>query len=256
MAGFTYTFDTSTPPGSALANTLDTVIQNDKLSIDERLKLEHYSLEDGASDKDSVTAQGRHIPGNVSAVFVGTTAQINALTGMKKGALAWDTDLEKLKIFDGTNWTNISVGGIPREAQSLPFRAYRNSAQSIPDNTTREIYLTSESYDPQSKFNVSNYRYTPGVEGYYMLQGCVSLTGIGSGGSSYATILKNGAVYSHGTEYQNASTATQRAVVSDLVYLGASDWVQLAVHQDTGASKDTIAGETKTFFSGYLAVRV
>ena len=33
-----------------------------------------------------------------------TTAQINALTGMTSGEMVYDTDLNTIKFFDGTDW--------------------------------------------------------------------------------------------------------------------------------------------------------
>jgi hypothetical protein len=113
MSTFGQTFSTSTPAGSALANTLDTVIQNDKTSVNERFLLEHNAFDSsatGATTIENAAAQGRHKPGNVSAVYIGTTAQIAALTGMYRGAMAYDTTLGILEIYDGSAWTTYRVG--------------------------------------------------------------------------------------------------------------------------------------------------
>jgi len=42
-----------------------------------------------------------------------TTAQVNALTGMEIGDLVYDTDVELLKIYSGTDW--LEVAGAPNE---------------------------------------------------------------------------------------------------------------------------------------------
>jgi hypothetical protein len=113
MSTFGKTFSESTPLGSALANTLDTVIQDDKTALNERFELEHNALDSsatGATTIENSAAQGRHKPGNVSAVYIGTTAQIAALTGMYSGALAYDTTLGLLEIYNGTNWTTYQIG--------------------------------------------------------------------------------------------------------------------------------------------------
>lgn len=114
MSTFVQTFDKTKPLGSDLANTLDTVIQNLQYAISERYELEHIALDSsatGATESTNPQAQGRHNPGKVSAVYIGTTAQIAALTGMTSGALAYDTTLRVLKIYNGSNWTTYSVGG-------------------------------------------------------------------------------------------------------------------------------------------------
>lgn len=116
MTAFSKTFSESTPPGSALANTLDTVIQDDKVAINERYELEHNAFDasgQGQSDSDSANAQGRHKPGIVACTYIGTTAQINALTGMVSGSLAYDTSTNTLKIYNGTNWTTYQINALP-----------------------------------------------------------------------------------------------------------------------------------------------
>lgn len=63
--------------------------------------------------------EGRSKPGNNPAVFFGTTAEIDALTGLSTnggadksgGELAYDTDDNVLKIYNGTDWTTRTISG-------------------------------------------------------------------------------------------------------------------------------------------------
>lgn len=113
MSTFGQTFSVLTPAGTDLANNLDTQIQNDKTSINERIQLEHNALNStatGATTIENAAAQGRHKPGNVSAVYIGTTAECAALTGMYSGALQYDTTLNVLRVYDGSAWTTYQIG--------------------------------------------------------------------------------------------------------------------------------------------------
>ena len=90
MATFSAPFNPTGPVGSDYANKLDSFIREDtKVAINERLALEHQDMETGSSDPDSPTAQGRHIPGKVGVLFVGSWDGISALTGMGLGSLVY-----------------------------------------------------------------------------------------------------------------------------------------------------------------------
>lgn len=114
MTAFAQTYSESTPLGTDLASGGDEMFRNDKAAVIERLELEHNALDSsatGATTKENAAAQGRHLPGRVSAFYIGTTAEIEALTGMCEGACAYDTDLAVIKIYDGSVWTTYQIGG-------------------------------------------------------------------------------------------------------------------------------------------------
>jgi hypothetical protein len=67
-----------------------------KTAISEREELEH-NFKTGT--------QPFHKAGKCAVVYVGTTAQINALTGMTEGSIAWDTTLKVIKIYTSSAWT-------------------------------------------------------------------------------------------------------------------------------------------------------
>ena len=66
-----------------------------KAAISEREELEHDF---------KVGAYPFHKAGKCSVLYVGTTTEINALTGMPAGSIAWDTTLSVLKKYSGTAW--------------------------------------------------------------------------------------------------------------------------------------------------------
>lgn len=107
---FAKNLDPTVPASTDNANALDTFITDFKVAVNERMALEHQDLSTGSSTDTADTAQGRHIPGKVSAVYCATAAQIAAYTtGVHKGAVAYGTDTQKLYIYDGASWTTYTL---------------------------------------------------------------------------------------------------------------------------------------------------
>ena len=85
----------SLPTDGSQGSTGDDAIRAIKVGKREREELEH-NFEDPSTQL--------HKPGLCSVVFVGTTAEISALAIIKSGGVAYDTKLEVLKGFNGTEW--------------------------------------------------------------------------------------------------------------------------------------------------------
>ena len=122
MGGFSKDYELTGPVGSDLASDIDTMIKDgSKSATAERIALEHVPLDSsatGANDKNNPNAQGRHIPGMVSVLLSGTTAEIAQFvsdnqpptgTGIGTGAIALDTTLGQLQRFDGTTFVNLGL---------------------------------------------------------------------------------------------------------------------------------------------------
>jgi len=71
-----------------------------KLAISERLELE-------MNFKAGTQPLGK--AGKLAVIFLGTTIEINNLTGMAAGAFAWDTTLRVLKRYSGTAWAILDI---------------------------------------------------------------------------------------------------------------------------------------------------
>ena len=71
-----------------------------KLAISERLELE-------MNFKAGTQPLGK--AGKLAVIFLGTTTEINNLTGMAAGAFAWDTTLKVLKRYSGTAWAILDI---------------------------------------------------------------------------------------------------------------------------------------------------
>ena len=124
------------------------------------------------------------------------------------GAAVADADL--FIIDDGAGGTNRKVtasriktyAGSP--AGTLSFQATRNGDLSVSATTQTEIVYNSEITDTDSKYNVSNGRYSPATAGTYFVTASVSFApgaNVGVGASGYLKIRVNGT----GTEFGQTS---------------------------------------------------
>jgi hypothetical protein len=142
-----------------------------------------------------------------------------------------------------------ATAGVPVNGPA--FSAYPLASQSIPNATFTKLQVNTEFFDTNGNFDVSNYRFTPTVAGYYQLTGTWYANT--STGQVIATIYKNG------TAYQGASlqffTSGVQPCINSLIYLnGSTDYVELYVYQSQGASFSTLAGRSDIYyFQGFLA---
>ena len=108
-------------------------------------------------------------------------------------------------------------------------------------NTKTKIPYTSTTFQANTTFDTTNYRFLPNIAGYYQINGSVQYQGTSST-SNYAQVL----LYKNGTQYaQGALIPALQYVIptySDVVYLnGSTDYVEIWAQQSYGASQ-TIAG--------------
>ena len=88
------TFETS-PADTDEAKYGATKIRQLKVAVREREELEHNF---------KAGTQPFHLAGKSSVLYAGTTAQINALSGMAEGAIVFDEDLKSWKRYSGAAW--------------------------------------------------------------------------------------------------------------------------------------------------------
>lgn len=100
MPNYSSAWDETIPSSNEAVGLGDDRIRSLKAQIRERLATEHTNISSESGD-----AKLLHLPGKTSVLYYGTTAQINALTGMSEGAVAFDTTLGALKVYTGGAWT-------------------------------------------------------------------------------------------------------------------------------------------------------
>ena len=147
---------------------------------------------------------------------------------------------------------NVDVPQIVTDAPA--FGAYQSSSQGIANLTEVKITFNVEEFDLTGDYdNTTNYRFTPSVEGYYQLNARVSCDSTND--IMIIKLNKNGTEFKRGVTTRDADTAGERGVtVSSLVYAnGTTDYFEIYVVHNGGATKNTAASQWQTWFNGYLA---
>jgi hypothetical protein len=104
MANYAAAWDETIPTGGESRSLGDNRIRELKSQLSERLSTEHTDITDSSGDKELI-----HKAGQCTVFYVGTTAEIAALTNSFATAnlccIAFDTTLGAVKYFNGTTWT-------------------------------------------------------------------------------------------------------------------------------------------------------
>jgi hypothetical protein len=171
---------------------------------------------------------------------------INASTS---AGLVQTADLSGVIQFQN-NGVNLPMGGV-----APAFSAYQSSAQSALTNATfTKIQFQTEDYDTNSNFdNVTNYRFTPTVAGYYQINSGVLLNPALSAGGAITSIYKNGSEYKRGGINATVTGLGASSNVSSQMYMnGSTDYVEIYAYQNCGSTATTVSNVHGTYFNGSL----
>jgi len=152
----------------------------------------------------------------------------------------------------------IAAGGINRNDVAAPhhrkaFAAYQSAAQTIPKLTWTKVVIDIEEFDLDNVYdNVTNYRYTPGEAGYYLIGGAAMLYGSEDGKGFHVACYKNSALMKYfSIAYPGAASTFPQGVGSVLLYLTNTDYVELYVYHENSVDKDTSPGQIYVYFWGF-----
>lgn len=137
--------------------------------------------------------------------------------------------------------------------QPVIFRANRSAAQTISTATYTKVQFNNVDFDTNSNYdNTTNYRFTPTVAGYYLINSLVSINSATY--MVFTNIYKNGSGYQLSNRQQLGTISGDRAVSNNaMVYMnGSTDYLELYVYQDSGSNKDTIGSSQQCNFTGML----
>jgi hypothetical protein len=142
--------------------------------------------------------------------------------------------------------------GLPAAAAPV-FSAYCNAIQSIGNNSATKLQFNTKTFDTNTNYDTTNYRFTPTVAGYYQVSGGFNWQNVMNGyGNLY--LYKNGSSYTT-LAFGAANGATNQYLGhygSTLVYLnGSTDYIELYGYQVTGSSQNT--GGTNAIGSYFTA---
>ena len=121
------------------------------------------------------------------------------------------------------------------------------SNQSVTINTTTKLQFNTETFDTNSNFDTSTYRFTPTVAGYYQINVCQEFsTGTGL---QQVMVYKNGSRVG-ATGLINNSSTTVFCSTSSLVYCnGSTDYIEAYCYTNWGS---TAYSGSSSQFSGAL----
>ena len=120
-----------------------------------------------------------------------------------------------------TSASDVAQKGVPA------FRAYIGTSQTgITTGTWTKAAFNTETFDTNSNYDTTNYRFQPTVAGYYLLGWTLDMGGVAFN-IALTQIFKNGVGYSRGSGV-SVSQAEFYGTGTAIVYLnGTSDYVEL-----------------------------
>ncbi len=151
------------------------------------------------------------------------------------------------------NGTQTGFGGVNTPAYSMRL----SSGHAVATGTWTKINVNTEVYDTAGTYdNSTNYRWTPGVAGKYIIYGQVGFDSMSDHKYLYMALYKNGSqLWTDGTSLNQTSTsgtlgAATRGTWS--VDLDADDYVELYGWHNNGSSRNASTGWC--YFGGYKLV--
>lgn len=173
--------------------------------------------------------------------------QSAAPTNPQEGDVYWDTDDHALYGYDDNSDQWIHQGS----GKAVPVgKAYRSAAQSVANGGVVTLD-TDTNADPAGIFDTSTGRLTPTKAGWYRISAGSRVSNAVTASQYWlTTILKNGTRTAYGSTgaAPAASGAFSQAV--DIVYCnGTTDYIQLGIEHNLGGSQPLVTGAESTYLS-------
>ena len=145
------------------------------------------------------------------------------------------------------------AGNLTTQKTNYPaFSARMSANQTLADSTWTKANFDTELLDSDGKYDTSNYRFTPGVAGYYRVSAYGYLQA-NDGNFGNVAIYKNGSEHTFTANLYGASNY-QTQQINCVFYLDADDYVEAYFRQISGGSK-TLLGENDVE-SNFAAERI
>jgi hypothetical protein len=129
-----------------------------------------------------------------------------------------------------------ATGGITVGATAAPAFSANGGTVSASNNTNTKVPFNTEKFDTNSNYdNVTNYRFTPTVAGYYQINATIGYQSSATG-LVEIDIFKNGSRYFFGTAIANSSTGPQISVSSIVSLNGSTDYIEIYGYQSSGGA--------------------
>ena len=185
-----------------------------------------FTATDGVNVVLSVAAGSGDIVRTESFLITSVTNAIQAVPGSVSNTYLANGAVTQAKL-------NVGIAGT-----GPAFSAYATVTTSLTTSTFTKIAIQTKEFDTANCFdNVTNYRFTPTVAGYYQVNAQLNING-SSGNNYIATIYKNGSEYKRANQIGPNPSGNIGLVVSALIYLnGSTDYIELWGYQGTGSTQ-------------------
>jgi len=134
------------------------------------------------------------------------------------------------------------------ETMTPSFQAYMNGNQSLSNGTYTKMEMDVEVYDTDSKYDTSNYRFTPGTAGKYWVWAKFRMDTGTDIAASIIAVYKNGSLISKFTQFQTNSTTR---AFGQVIRLDADDYIELYGYQNGGSSENVNGGAEEDQDTGH-----
>lgn len=238
-------WDKSVPTSATSIASIPSIFQANWTVCENIQGVQHYTYTSSLS--------GRHKPGITPFLYANSTTNINNLTAMQSGAIAYDTTIGLLKRYDGSAWVQVNLDPMGHAL------VYRNGDQTITSAAADDVYTAiqynTESADPLSAFNTSTYKFVAPTNGYYAVFPRVVVTPT-EGGTLFRcpTVVSTSAdvLVSLSIVYQySLSTDSIVLGVPLLFYMGATNYLQVGINHDNTVSQVVEGGSDLTSLKIY-----
>lgn len=174
---------------------------------------------------------------------------------IKSGVLATSNSVVTTNITNAAI-TSAKISGIDKsltttDSNPYKFRVRRTSALTLGGGAFQKITFNTEDYDTNNNYdNVTNFRYTAPVSGFYHFSGGLEVQVVGA---LLIILYKNGLAYHRGSRSGNAGI--QAVIFSDSVQVAAGDYFEMYTFYDGTNAIDVNSADTQPYFAGELFCR-
>jgi hypothetical protein len=140
---------------------------------------------------------------------------------------------------------------VPAAVNNTPaFRAYINSTQEVPNNTTTTVAFDGEEFDTDSKYDTSNYRFTPGAGKYFLFSAVrIDETSNFRAELEIRTSEEN-AICKGVIVNDNTNTVYTYTIAT----LSATEYAYVTLYQSSGSNATLQHGSGQSYFGGYKLI--
>jgi len=139
----------------------------------------------------------------------------------------------------------------PTSASGPSFRAYLGSSQTLSAATWTKVAFNTESWDTDSCFNTTTYRFTPTTAGKYQVNASCFMYD----GPEYRWMLyKNGTDYAFLDIKDNSSVSDMNPNMQGSVMVdmnGSSDYIEMYAFMRAGSTRRIDGGTTNNWFEAF-----